>query len=143
MPKKTRVSPLNWDAAIAMFGKDAIRQEAQSPQTLSNWRNRGVPADVALPLLLAKYGGRALESAPGPVHDISPLYEIIPSYKQVDERLRKAVDDLTKIFLGADQQTRDLVLDHIEYFAGRVRGSAQQSGRRSREAGGGGSGGGN
>lgn len=61
MPKKTHVQRLDFEEAKAMFGEEILRSEARSPQSLSNWKALGVPADVILPLLMQKVG-----LSPGP-----------------------------------------------------------------------------
>jgi hypothetical protein len=71
MTRKTYSNPLPWDLAEAWFGEEVIGSFTTKPSTLGTWKDRGVPADVALPLILAKFGPRQSD---GKVHDLTPGY---------------------------------------------------------------------
>lgn len=56
MPRKSRSykERLPWDDARLQFTEDELRAEARTPQSLSNWRELGVPSHAVVRLLRAR-----------------------------------------------------------------------------------------
>lgn len=131
MPRKTRISPLDYARAVDLFGEEVLRTAAGSPQTLSNWRARGVPADVALPLVLAKYGPRehragAVREADAVYHDPADLIAV--ELRRHPEDLEWVRGLLTILRLGGERR-RLGIESNIEAFLG------DMGVRRARDAG--------
>lgn len=122
MPKKTQVSPLEWDIAVRWFGEEVLSAQTDKPSTLGTWRAKGVPADVALPLVRAKFCPRLPgDHPPVGLRDLG-TGRYGDEADELAEELRRRPEDLERVlrFLqvirdgGPDR--RRAITDNVDQF---------------------------
>jgi hypothetical protein len=129
MPKKTHLHPTDYALAVREFGEPAIAGLARRPTTLSTWKRRGVPADVILPLVIAKYGLHRLTEYPSKLvaseggQLIAPPPEgLTPEvWNQIKPLLIPLRDILKSMDIDGHEERWDLIVGNIHTFAELVR----------------------
>lgn len=132
MPKKTAINPLDWDRAVQLFGEEAIRGAARSPQTLSNWKTRGVPADVVVPMLLDMVRQRKGHVAEEPRYETPPPGVDPDAWPAIRELLPRLSLIYTAQQIEAHARRWGWVTGTIETFSDMVRADVERlrKGRR-------------